>query len=106
MNDHFQIEMEDGVVFTFKDPKAINLNELVTLESLAPIDQIKAMMGEGEFAALLAHPQMTGDLVISLLRRYTDWLKSALGNIAPGELLERDMSDEHFDAVCKAYAPI
>lgn len=74
-SDPLEIEMEDGVVFTFKDPKAINLNELVTLESLAPIDQIKAMMNAGDFEALSSRPEVDGYFFTALIGEYRKHFK-------------------------------
>ncbi len=69
----FEIEFKDGTVFTFKDPKDVDLN---ALNSPSPFDQMKAMMNDGDFEALLARPEVDVYYLIGLVGRYRDSLTS------------------------------
>ncbi|HEV3309956.1 MAG TPA: hypothetical protein VG815_05525 [Chloroflexota bacterium] len=81
--DPLEIEMEDGTIFTFKDPKAINLNEMVSLEGLAPIDQIKAMMQPGDFDRLSTRPEVDLYFFTALLKKYLEHYRLPTPGEAP-----------------------
>ncbi len=54
-------------------------------------------LSDEAFATLRESP-VAGTLLMELVERYL-----LDGPFPPGELLERDMSDEHFEAMLKAY---
>lgn len=44
--DTYELEMGDGTVFVFADPKSIHAATLVNFEKIQPADQFRAILGD------------------------------------------------------------
>lgn len=66
--DGFEIEIGD-TVFVFADPKGIQANSLIALESLSAVEQLQTVLGE-KSDEFLNHPAVDGYVLDAVLTRY------------------------------------
>lgn len=77
----FEVEMEDGTVFTFKDPKAISAAGLLTFDPTQPIQIVRLALGDEEAVKFLARPEADGYLLNAVFKKYMEHFRLPL----PGE---------------------
>lgn len=68
--DPFEIEMGDGVVYAFKDPKSIQFRSLIAFEKLSPIDQVQSVMDASTFDEFSKRPEVDGYFFEALMKQY------------------------------------
>lgn len=56
----FELELSDGSVVTFADPKKMHFTVLTEMDSLPPQEQVKALVGSG-WDKFKADPEMDGE---------------------------------------------
>ena len=79
--DPFEIEMSDGTVFAFKDPRSIQFKNLLAFGALSPQDMVRAIMDKGDFEKFAKRPEVDGYFFEALSKRYMEHYKLA----TPGE---------------------
>ena len=79
--DPFEIEMEDGTVFTFKEPQAISAAALLTFDPSQPVQVIRMALGDEEAVRFLARPEADGYFLNAVFTRYMEHFKLPV----PGE---------------------
>lgn len=67
--DAFEIELDDGEVFAFVDPKAVQADDLISLEGKPAAEQLRAVLG-ARAEAFLRHPEVDGYVMEAVLGRY------------------------------------
>lgn len=67
--DPFEVELDDGTVYVFSDPKGIQANSLISLETLPAVDQLRAVLGT-RADQFLASPEVDGYVLEYVLDRY------------------------------------
>lgn len=80
--DPFEIELEDGEVFTLRDPKSIPAATLVVLEKLSPRDQLKAAIADDRGGDFLAREEVDGYFLEALMNKYAAFY--GLGDLGKG----------------------
>ena len=71
----FEVELSDGSIVIFPDPKSLPLASLLELGSAEPKDQVRILLGDaGE--ALLADPQVTASVFDSMMGEYLAHVRS------------------------------
>ena len=55
--------------YEFSDPKGIQAEKLITLETLSPIEKVKAMLGQ-DADAFLSEPTVDGYVLDAVLTKY------------------------------------
>jgi hypothetical protein len=73
LSDHFEVEMADGTIFTFKDPE--DWPEKLRDQDLPVRERIKALIGDDTFEAFIAYPEVTTQLMGTILTKYGWWVK-------------------------------
>jgi hypothetical protein len=69
-DDPFEVEMADGTVFTFKDPKAIQFSGLLLFDPRFPARSLRAILGDDEFDAFAARDDVDGYFLEAVFARY------------------------------------
>ena len=74
------LEIEvDGEVFTLADPKSVGINAVLTIQSLAPADQVGLICKPGDFARLVelskTNPELDLYFFEALMKRYLQYYK-------------------------------
>lgn len=85
-HEGLEIEMDDGIVYTLQDPKAIKLDSLVNLESLPPIEQIKVIIADDKFEEFAARPEVDGYFFEAVMKKYVAHYGLDLPGNAPASL--------------------
>lgn len=78
--DLFQIEMSDGKTYTMPHPRALSLKNILELNSLSVLDQVRVIMG-ADWDAFAENPEADGFLFDALMAKY--YAHYGLGS--PGE---------------------
>lgn len=64
--EKFEVELTDGTIVTFVDPKRMHFSTLVELDALSQIDQIAALTGDG-FAAMKQDPNLDAEALETIM---------------------------------------
>jgi len=65
-----EIELSDGAVFELQDPKAVSVDTMVNIESMTPIEQVKALIAHGKWDEFAKHPDADGYLFDAVMKKY------------------------------------
>lgn len=69
-DEGLEIEMADGTVFTLQDPKALSLDVVMTIESLSPMEQTKAIIAGDRWDEFTKQPEVNGYFFEALMAKY------------------------------------
>jgi hypothetical protein len=69
-HEPFEVELGDGSIYLLQDPKEMALEDLVRLESLSPLNQVKAVIADGKFEEFAGHPEVTGRFFSAVMAKY------------------------------------
>ncbi len=65
-----ELEMEDGTVYVLQDPKGIQLEAMIQLESLPPADQVAALIADDKFEEFSKRPEVDGYFFEAVMSKY------------------------------------
>jgi hypothetical protein len=68
--DPFEIELSDGTVLVFKDPKSIPAEALLNFDITKPAVVMRAALGAEAFDAFFHSPEVDGYVLEAVLTRY------------------------------------
>jgi hypothetical protein len=89
--DTLEMEMVDGTVYELQDPKALPVELMVTIEDLAPLDQVKAIIAKGQWDAFVKHPEVDGYYFAAVMDHYAKHFGiDSLGNVGGSSPSLRD----------------
>ena len=77
-----EIELSDGSVYTLQDPKAMQLQDALNLESLSPTDQVKALISDDKFDEFAAKPEVDIYFFEAVMKKYASHY--GLGSLGEG----------------------
>jgi len=86
-DDPFEYETEDGSVYTFQDPKAIQAEDLLHFEEMAPVDQVRLTIADAKFDAFLKHPEVDMYCFSAVMDAYAKHY--GLGTVGEGRASKR-----------------
>jgi hypothetical protein len=67
----FEVELTDGTVVEFADPKRMHFSVLVELDNLPMLEQLAALTGDG-FEALKADPNLDAEALETVMTAWRD----------------------------------
>lgn len=80
-DDPFEVEMADGTVFTFRDPKAIQWTGLVAFDPTKPAQALSLVLGDEQYAAFSQRDDVDGYFLEAVFKKYMEHYRLA----PPGE---------------------
>lgn len=89
-DEGFEIEIAEGVVFVFQDPKALSVEAVMELENLSPRDQAKALIADGKWDEFVSRPEVDVYLFEAVMKRYAEHF--GLGSLGEGIASLRSVS--------------
>jgi hypothetical protein len=69
-DDPFEIEMSDGTVFTFKDPKAIPFAGLLLFDPKNLMLSMRVILGDDDFDNFAKNPEVDGYFLTAIFEKY------------------------------------
>lgn len=74
-DDPFEVEMDDGAVFVFNDPKAIEWTGLMAFDPKRPAEALRLIMGAEGYAAFAARTDVDGYFLEAVFKKYMEHFK-------------------------------
>lgn len=74
-----EIELDNGEIFTFIDPKRLGLNSALTIGSLTPTEQVKLVLKSGDYDRLMELSKTDEEIDLyffeALMKKYLEHFK-------------------------------
>jgi hypothetical protein len=68
--DGLELEMDDGTVFRLQDPKALQLDSLINMESLSAKQQVAALIADDKFDEFVKRPEVDGYFMEAIVKKF------------------------------------
>lgn len=68
--DPFEVELTDGTVLVFKDPKSISAEDLLAFDITKPVQVLRAALGGEACDAFLRSPEVDGYVLEATFKQY------------------------------------